>query len=501
MSWLKRKLVKWLLKDVDVEELTVRKLKIGDKTVTIDANSVTLPSLTADPTLAAGKVWYRSDLKLLGYSPDGTAVNRIPIGTINVDTHASRHASGGADAIPSGGIARSQLEYPTVDVAFMYLAGIGKTIYDKQETGHAHVRTVDDFADKAIEAQIAGTIHKTWGRFTNWSNFYSQELQTGEITADHLLYKTVAGTRTLLASEAVDLTADDVFLFKLSISGSTLKGYRDDMVTAKISATDTSFTTGKWGVDVFRKDTFDRITNPFWIMLRAAGSSSPPAQSILELGLEGSGKFEDPFRPSMSKSLAEIAPLTGLPDFLYQETKKYELLKAKGFTEDEMRMLLGYVPQRQVDLDSVTWGSFEIHADKAPTVIVVITGDNPYKAGAIDRQKGKAKRVFAPPKDYGEAISLYNMLRKDYPHWLDGKDNFAYQTLGLEVFDWFQNVDFYYGEFIEHKTHYSQLKQVPDFEIRNRLNELIEKLSKVSVLIDERDKHVAKAREILKRGW
>jgi hypothetical protein len=42
---------------------------------------------------------------------------------------------------------------------------------------------------------------------------------------------------------------------------------------------------------------------------------------------------------------------------------------------------------------------------------------------------------------------------------------------------------------------------VPDFEIRNRLNELTEKLSKVSALVEERDKHVAKAREVLRRGW
>jgi hypothetical protein len=54
---------------------------------------------------------------------------------------------------------------------------------------------------------------------------------------------------------------------------------------------------------------------------------------------------------------------------------------------------------------------------------------------------------------------------------------------------------------IRYKTHYQQLKQVPDFEIRNRLNELIDRLSKVTVLSDERDKHISKAKEILRRGW
>jgi len=146
-------------------------------------------------------------------------------------------------------------------------------------------------------------------------------------------------------------------------------------------------------------------------------------------------------------------------------------------------------------------GAFELHPDKAPTIIVTITGDNPYSPGGVERQKTIAKRVFTPPKSYDEAVALHKTLAKDYPHWLAGKDNFAYQVLGLEVFDYFQNVDFYYGELLEYKTHYDQIKKVPDFEIRNRLNELVNKLSRATVLVDERDKHVAKVKEVLRRGW
>jgi hypothetical protein len=193
--------------------------------------------------------------------------------------------------------------------------------------------------------------------------------------------------------------------------------------------------------------------------------------------------------------------LTGLPDFLYQEARRYRLLKNKGFTDDEIEALLGYIPQHQVDLDSVTWGAFELHADKAPTAIVMIAGDNPYQVGAIERQKSVAKRVFTPPKDYNDAIALYNQLKRDYPHWLAGKDSFAYQILGWEELDLMQNVDFYYGELITHKTHYQQLKQAPDFAIRNRLEELANKLSRISVLTNERDKHIDKINEINKLGW
>jgi hypothetical protein len=93
------------------------------------------------------------------------------------------------------------------------------------------------------------------------------------------------------------------------------------------------------------------------------------------------------------------------------------------------------------------------------------------------------------------------MLKRDYPHWLAGKHNWCYQIFGLEEFDWLQNVDFYYGELIEHKTHYQQLKMVSDLEIRRRLDELAKKIQSMSILIDERDKHLRKIREILARGW
>jgi hypothetical protein len=79
-------------------ELRVPRLRVGD-TVTIDGYSITLEKLTSDPSLAAGKLWFRSDLGLLSYSPDGSTVRRIPYGTINVDSHASRHEKGGADPI------------------------------------------------------------------------------------------------------------------------------------------------------------------------------------------------------------------------------------------------------------------------------------------------------------------------------------------------------------------------------------------------------------------
>jgi hypothetical protein len=39
--------------------------------------SLTLPSLTEDPPLAPGMLWFRSDLGELRFSPDGTTILRI----------------------------------------------------------------------------------------------------------------------------------------------------------------------------------------------------------------------------------------------------------------------------------------------------------------------------------------------------------------------------------------------------------------------------------------
>jgi hypothetical protein len=560
MRWLKKKIASWLLKGVEVEELAVKKLRVGENTVTVDADSITLPGLTANPTLAAGKVWFRSDQGLLAYSPDGSAVRNIPYGTINVDAHASRHqaggadeinlafmaavaenpkirlvdlatggverrisstgghlkvldvsdavvmdleahasrhAAGGADPIPSGGIAIGQLQSPTLPFSLSYamLKNLAKPI-----TWHAdHKGFITTFSLADVKMQTVGydgARHQVRMDEVN-KNGYTYEVKSGNTTADELIVKWSAGTATALGNSARDITSGNFFTHEPQASGSALAFYVDG--TAVVSVTDTAYASGAWGVGVSASATCARCVSD--ALLVSPTSQIPPALGILELPVAGSGTESDPYRPSLSQDLVEVEKLSNLPIFLYVEADKYRSLRARGFTDEDMARWLGYVPQHQVDLNSVRWGSFELHADKAPTAIVVITGDNPYKPGAIDRQKAVAKRAFAPPTDYSEAVSLYNALKKDYPHWLAGKDNFAYQTLGHEIFDWLQNIDFYYGELLEHKTHYSQLKQVPDFEIRNRLNELIERLSKVSVLVEERDKHIAKAKEVLKRGW
>jgi len=404
-----------------------------------------------------------------------------------------------------GSLLKSQLEYPTVDVNLAYLCIIGKAVLKYAEASGAEkgILTVDSFTDKAIVTASfdVGTVLRVmlYGRYVNPSNTYISTLDSGYSAADHQITSVVNGTYTTLATESVDLTSSYAYTLYFQIVGSSLKSVRSG--TATLSATDTSLASGSWGVG--RGGLFTHnYPSGIAAMLKNPSSAMKNATTIIEVETIGSGRPDDPFRPSLSQNMAEITSMTGLPESLYMEAKRYEILKSKGFTDDEIMVLLGYIPQHQVDMDAVTWGAFEF-SEKSPTNIIMVYGDNPYQAGAIDRQKSVAKRSFTPPRSYDDAVALYNQLKNDYPHWLAGKDNFTYQVLGYEELECLAVVDFYYGELIEHKTHYDQLKRVPDWELRNTLRMWSDRLerAKPDIPHDEYVKHRGKLDKILRLGW
>jgi len=409
---------------------------------------------------------------------------------------------------PDRSITRAKLEYPTVDVSFAFLAVIDKVV--PMEANDATpisplVRTVDQFTDKGMITATGGSVRASGpihARIQSGGSYYVLcYMDTGHVTADFRIEKFVNNALTNLAYEAVDLNDHCASYVNGSVSGSTLKAYRLDMNTPKLTVTDTAFASGYFGHGAGHY--YDAGDNSYYAArLIAPSSPSLPALVIVEVNSSGSGMHNDPFIVELSENKVEINALSGLPEFLYREAKRYEILRRK-FTDEEIEAIFGPI-QHQVDLNAVTWGAFEF-SNESPTNIIAIYGDNPYKPGAISRQIEHARsrnlKVISPPRDYREAVEQFRMLSREFPHWLAGKDNYAYQTLGHEVFEIFQNIDFYYGEFLEHKEHYNQIKQVPDFEIQRRLDELESKLSKIDVLIDERDKHHDKLREIIRRGW
>jgi len=68
---IRRKVLEWLLKD------GLPEVKIGKNTIRIDGESIVLASLAADPTLEAGKVWFRSDTGRIMWSPDGATIREV----------------------------------------------------------------------------------------------------------------------------------------------------------------------------------------------------------------------------------------------------------------------------------------------------------------------------------------------------------------------------------------------------------------------------------------
>lgn len=129
---------------------------------------------------------------------------------------------------PDLSVTRAKLEYPTVDVNKYYLAAVEKIrlIYTANAI-YACLVTLDNFADKAVEALMHDTagVPSLVGRATASNNFYYAVLYAANATADHVLYKLVAGTGTVLASEAIDITG--WHKVKLQCVGSTISSKRE----------------------------------------------------------------------------------------------------------------------------------------------------------------------------------------------------------------------------------------------------------------------------------
>jgi hypothetical protein len=412
---------------------------------------------------------------------------------------------------PDRSIVPSKLDMVVRDRTFIWwLIASGYDIFHHENPVSDHTITLINYVNTDMAyIVIARDGMRMWIRnqYPTWGSGYTHEMITGLSTQDHVFVVWSAGSTTRLAYESVDLS-DYHYLYGLDAVGSTFKCYRAWVTakaissqTPKFTVTNTQWASGYFGLGFVRGG--HQHYQPLAIYL-SPFSRGIEALAIIEVEVEGSGTPDDPYRPSVSKQLVEIGRLQGLPDFLYQEYKKYQILKQKGLSDDDIKALLGYVPQTHVDLDAVSIGTFEF-SEKMPSNIAIIYSDNPYRRGAIQRQISYARsrrlNVFGVPKDYNEAVELYNKLKSRYPWWFAGKDNFAFMVLGWEELEVFHAVDFYYGELIEHKAHYDQLKRVPPEIIYARLTELRDALPRISVLIEERDKHLRKVVELLRLGW
>jgi hypothetical protein len=374
------------------------------------------------------------------------------------------------------------LPYKTENVSLPYLSVIDKVVAVTDVPDCYGVTTKDSFTDKAV-FQAFPYLATSYARYIDAFNYYYEgAFSYYSVGRPYLWYsirQVVDGYETVIASKTVRLYVGTMVGIAFSVSGSTLKGlaWSQDIYDPlnlptpydTISGVSTALASGLYGVVLIDSYPYPYTSGETSYLLPPF-SPSKPALAIVEVNVEGSGKREDPFKPAFLSSIVEVS--------------------------SEGRV--------KIDLDSVAYGCFEF-SPESPTNIVCIFGDNVHKPGAIQRQteylRGRGLRVLKPPKDYREASEQYRGLRKEFKHWLAGVHNYCYHTLGLECFNYMQNIDFYYGELIEHKKHYHQIVKVPEWEIRRRLKVLEEKMKTVEAPVEEREKHLGKLKEINARGW
>lgn len=366
-------------------------------------------------------------------------------------------------------VQNSDLGYSTVDVTFAYLAAIYKVVpFLATYTDHIAELVNDIFTDKAIEG---------WGRDgTRWQarinktgNGYSFEIVTAISARDFLIVRWSSGSSTQIGYEAVDLS-DKWYLLKMSVGGSTLKWYRDDLTTPKVTVTDTTYASGYFGVGVTTGTSSMLSVVALSSILRAPSSSLPQPSAIVEYPVVGSGKPEDPIRPDMPQELVEVDPGTLPP-----EEAQAVLFNPKGPNG---------LPQ--VDRLAVTWGAIDYKGE--PTMITAIYGGSPsyLRPDRIQRHMEHARRknllaeTIKPDPAY--VRDLHRRLAKDRKDMLITENELMYQLLGYEELEVDAVADFYERELVNLK----RIKDVPGWALERTLEiweRLAEKYKRSNALV------------------
>lgn len=180
----------------------------------------------------------------------------------------------------------------------------------------------NDYTDLAIQtyASIAGSggARPTYGRRVDPDNYYHQYIEEAAATADHLLRKTVNGINITLATEAIDIYGGRIRSLKLSCQGSTIKAYRANLTTPKLTATDTSFTSGKFGIGQSLGTANYLLTAEAYLLAKKvpAGSPNPQPIAAFEVPIIGRGTSDDPFRAKVPEEIVDLGGERGKANLL-----------------------------------------------------------------------------------------------------------------------------------------------------------------------------------------
>lgn len=233
-------------------------------------------------------------------------------------------------------------------------------------------------------------------------NAYFLEIGVARTTSDFALWKTVAGTHTTLAQEAVDLTAESDYVTALSCYGTTIKGIRKtttdtfpyswewktDMpipsADVKITVTDTSIANGAFGLVCTNKkytpSTYWGAVSYWpnaWVALTGGNLRDPVCVSPDPLAY-----FEMPIEffdlPEIDEygniNIARQFYGVKMPEEIVTIEKpipsrwleqKVNVLKAKGWTTEEIKAFLPEAfPVERINRLAMTWSAL-IPTDKS----------------------------------------------------------------------------------------------------------------------------------------
>jgi len=321
-----------------------------------------------------------------------------------------------------GYINRTTLEYPTEDVSFVYLQAIDK-LRPAVEQPNAW-QTLDIFTDKALEV-VQGWIRgvdtgalmvRGRDRTPEESSYYALSTQPAASTADFSLWKRVAGTVTRLGDEAVDISDWAHYDTKISCSGSSIKAFREDMTTPKISVTDTDIPDGRFGIGFINrsyqydyKDHHYHFVDYIYAYLRPPSSISPKVQAIIEYDVIGMGSVGSPIQPDMPKNITESG----------------------------------------INTLAVSWGAIDFKVNDNTYVCAIYNSriDNVLKHIGIQRSKGRFTTTVK--YDVMWIREIYNKIRKLKAETLITPNELLYQILGEEKYEVLAIADFYEREVLD----------------------------------------------------
>lgn len=361
-------------------------------------------------------------------------------------------------------VKRSDLEYPTENVTFGYLAVIDKLLYTAYRWDSGGVVVADVFIDKAVEG-VVNPIYWPFmlARHQDADNTYYNWLSRYMRTSDHQLYKAVNYVETQLAVESVDIE-DTGHIFAISCSGSVVKSlrYRLDRPARSITevtpsgvitATDTTFVSGYFGFRIIESWNDQGYVDTASARLLPPLTRVPLASHVIEYNITGTGTRDDPIRPDMPQELVEVSQSQVTPN-------EWQAIKNNPKGPNGLP---------QVDRLAVTWGAIDYKGE--PTMVVTVYGGSPsyLRPDRIQKHMEHARRknllaeTIKPDPQY--VRDLHRRLRKDRKDMMITENELMYQLLGYEELEVEAVADFYERELVN----LNRIKNVPAWELERTL--------------------------------